>query len=275
MKKIRIIILPVLLLGMIVMIYAGYRLIETKQVYKEGNTAYEGLSNQVRKTTAVNDRTSSQTQAVELAEEFAVSEYSKLQMAEEGRPKIYIPEFEIDFDLLKTINDDSVAWLYGPDTEIDYPVMKAADYNYYISHLPDGTSNANGALFIDYNNSPDFSDRLTVIYGHHMKSGRMFGSLVGYKNQGYYNENPYMYLYTQQMNYRIDLMYGCVIDAGQWSERAFMYEENIGSLIEYAKQNTTFESGVEYKEGDRVVALSTCSYEFDEARYVVLGILAS
>jgi len=64
-----------------------------------------------------------------------------------------------------------------------------------------------------------------------------------------------------------------VIGAGQWRERAFMYAENVDALIAYAAYNTTFKSSAVYNKGDRVVALSTCSYEFDDARYVVLGIL--
>ena len=103
------------------------------------------------------------------------------------------------------------AWLYCPDTVIDYPVMKADDYSYYLKHLPDGTHNANGTLFLDYNCAPDFSDSLSVIYGHKMKSGKMFGSLEGYKKEGYYSEHPYMYLYTKQGKFRINLVYGCVI----------------------------------------------------------------
>ena len=79
---------------------------------------------------------------------------------------------------------------------------------------PDGTYNANGSLFIDYNNAWDFSDQLTVIYGHHMKSGQMFGSLKGYKGQAYFENHPYMYLYTDNGNYRIDLLYGCVAGSG-------------------------------------------------------------
>jgi sortase B len=180
---------------------------------------------------------------------------------------------EIDFDALGEINEDAVAWLYCPDTVIDYPVMRADDYSYYLNHLPDGAQNVNGSVFIDYNCASDFTDPLTVLYGHHMKSGMMFGSLNGYKNQEYFEEHPYMYLYTQQGDYRIDLIYGCVIDAGQWRERAFMYPENVESLLAYAAYNTTFESGAEYSEGDRVVAMSTCSYEFNNARYVVLGVL--
>jgi sortase B len=129
-------------------------------------------------------------------------------------------------------------------------------------------------LFIDYNNASDFGDPLTIIYGHHMKSGNMmFGSLKGYKNQKYYNEHPYMYLYTENKNYRIDIMYGCVIAAGKWREQAFMFAENVEALLAYAERNTDFESGVRYSKEDRIIALSTCSYEFDDARYVVLGIL--
>ena len=266
MKKSKLIIIfavPALVLGLTVMTFAGRRLNETRQVYREGNSVYDNLSNQIRKLPSV------ETQPLNTME-IAGVEVTTMQ-AGEPRMNIYIPEYEIDFEMLRTINGDATAWLYSPGTVIDYPVLKADDYYYYLNHLIDGTTNANGSLFIDYNNAPDFSDRLTVIYGHHMKSGSMFGSLVGYKDQQYYNEHPYMYLYTEQGNYRIDLMYGVVIGAGQWKEQAFMYEENLEALLEYAMNNTTFVSEVNTQEGDRIVVLSTCSYEFDEARYFVVG----
>jgi len=190
-----------------------------------------------------------------------------------ARPEPEIPGAPIDFMALRAVNPDVAAWLHCPDTAIDYPVMQAKDYDHYLRHLPDGTYNVNGSLFIDYNCAPDFTDRLTVIYGHNMRSGQMFGSLKGYKNQAYYEKHPYMYLYTEQETYRIDLLYGCVIGAGQWRERAFMYEANLDALLAYATRNTTFASKAQYAPGDRIVALSTCSYEFDGARYVVLGIL--
>jgi sortase B len=80
-----------------------------------------------------------------------------------------------------------------------------------------------------------------------------------------------MYLYTEKENFRIDILYGFVIGAGQWRDRAFMYEINISDLLAYAKTNTTFESGAEYEEGDRIIAMSTCSYDFEDARYVIVG----
>jgi len=101
----------------------------------------------------------------------------------------------------------------------------------------------------------------------------MFGSLLEYKEQKYYEENPFMYLYTEQGNYRIDLIYGCIISAAQWKEGAYIYAENLDSLVNYAASNTTFESNVLYKEKDKIIVLSTCSYEYNDARYLVVGIL--
>ena len=225
----------VLLAAIAVMTYAGAQLFEAEQVYQEGNAAYEDLNDRVNKSPADT------------------------------------AERKIDFVELKAISRDAVAWLYSPGTVIDYPVMKANDYSYYLRRLPDGTSNANGSLFIDYNCAPDFSDPLTVIYGHNMKSGRMFGSLTGYRAQSYYDKHPTMFLYTEQGDYRIELLYGFVIGAGQWRERAFMYPENVQALLAYAAHNTTFVSSAQYEADDRIAALSTCSYEFDDARYVVIG----
>jgi sortase B len=255
-----------LLLALSLMAYAGLRLYEIDQIYREGNDAYDKIGEKVRTLPA--DGSGAPSDVVYASEAGPVSE-----QAAEKKPLVEIPALNVNFENLKRINGDSVAWLYSPGTVIDYPVMKATDYSHYLYRLPDGTRNANGTLFIDYNNPPDFSSELTVIYGHHMKSGRMFGNLAGYKAQNYYDEHPYMYLYTESGNYRVDILYGCVIGAGQWRERAFMYADNIKSLISYASHNSTFTSAAAYKPGDKVVALSTCSYEFDEARYVVLGVL--
>jgi len=267
MKSKKILALPALVLGICMMGYALLQLHEMNQAYQEGNAAYDSLGTLVRQPAPAN------TQYLPLAAHPAGNSTDKSASGPTGTPVTGIPASGINFDTLKSVNKDAVAWLYCPNTVIDYPVMQADDYAYYLHHLPDGTVNANGSLFIDYNCAPDLSDPLTIIYGHHMKSGRMFGSLKGYKDQRYYQQHPYMYLYTQEGDYKVDLLYGCVISAGQWRERAFMYAENVDALVAYVAYHTTFDSGVGYTKGDRVVVLSTCSYEFEDARYVVLGIL--
>jgi sortase B len=248
MRKGKLIALSVLVVSVGIAVLAATQLVRADSIYRTGDDAYESLRD---RTVTGNNDTAGTTDTT----------------------GDHMSARDIDFGALKAQNEDAAAWLYCPGTPIDYPVMQANDYSYYLNHLYDGTQNANGALFIDYNNAADFSDALTVIYGHHMRSGMMFGSLKGYKGQDYYDTHPTMYLYTKEGDYRLDLIYGCVIDEGQWRQRAFMYPENIGALMAYAAQNTTFASNVSFKPGDRVVALSTCSYEFDDARYVVLGII--
>ena len=179
----------------------------------------------------------------------------------------------IDFAALRASCPDAIAWLQCPGTPIDYPIMEASEYSRWLYRLPDSTPNANGSLFLDYHHSPDFSDRLSVIYGHNMRSGAMFGSLEGYKRQDYYDTHPQMWLTTEKERYQIDIIYGCVVDAGQWRERAFMFEANLESLLAYAAENSTFTADRAYTDSDRFLVLSTCSYEFDEARYILIGIM--
>ncbi|MCL2670931.1 MAG: class B sortase [Clostridiales bacterium] len=265
MRKNRATALFLLLLGAVLIVCALKLLSKADAVYQEGNEAYEYLRFQVRGTWGAHHDKQPQS----IFDIITAAPGSAPAETESAGDPASAP----DFGRLHVISRDAVAWLYGPNTVIDYPVMKATDYSYYLNHLPDGTQNANGSLFIDYNCAADFSGRLTVIYGHNMRSGRMFGSLQGYKSQRYYEKNPHLYLYTEHADYRIELLYGCVIGAGQWRERAFMYAENTPALLAYAAENTTFESPVRYGDGDRIVVLSTCSSEFNDARYVVIGVL--
>ena len=272
--------LLVLALGVAIMAISGAELTKTHQVYAEANEAYDNLRDRIKFKAAKDEILPPTVLQLQIDKDKTdktkkTDKTDKTDAPPAFAPRLDIPGLDIDFEALKAIGHDSAAWLYSPGTEIDYPVMRSDDYNYYLSRLPDGTYNANGSLFIDFNNDPEFGDSLTVIYGHNMKSRSMFGSLTDYKSQKYFDEHRYMYLYTEQGDYRIDIIYGFVIGAGKWREQAFMYKENLEALLSYASHNTTFESVTKYREGDRVVALSTCSYDFDGARYVVLGILRS
>lgn len=250
-----------LLLSIGIAIYSGYMLWGFSKVYSEGDKNYEFLQDQIR--------TAEEPEKI-LVEQDLIND---IDIEERRKIAVAIPALSIDFGALTEINNDAAAWLYSPDTPIDYPVMRADDYEWYLRHLPDGTYNANGALFLDYNSSPDFTGRLSIVYGHNMKSEKMFGSLAKYKQQSYFEAHPYLYLYTEAENYRIDLKYGCVIGAGDWVDRAFVFESNLKSLLQYASSKSTFTSGVSYTEQTRFVVLSTCSYEFDDARYIVIGVL--
>ena len=175
----------------------------------------------------------------------------------------------VDFDQLKAINEDVVGWLYCAGTHINYPVVQAADNEYYLYRLVDRTWNENGSLFLDYRSPDDFSGINNIIYGHHMRSGAMLADLTKYKTQSFYDEHPSMYLATPQQHYRLDLFAGCVVSGADSIYMGNVTQDILQRCFNYSTFRSQFD---EVPEG-RVLTLSTCSYEYEEARYVVMGVL--
>ena len=181
---------------------------------------------------------------------------------------------QVDFDALRQIDENVVAWLYSPGTSIHYPVVQAEGNEYYLTHMFGKKKNSAGAIFLDAGCSPDFSDMHTVIYGHHMKNDTMFSSLTGYLQPGYYERHPVLALYTPHGDYIIRVFAGYVAspESDAW-RRAFSSQEEFLQWCSQAAARSAFESGLVPQAGQRVVTLSTCSYEFENARFVLLGIL--
>lgn len=179
----------------------------------------------------------------------------------------------VDFDVLQQENEDIIAWLYCPDTQINYPVVQGEDNEYYLRRLIDGTWNAAGSLFADYRNAGDFSDLHTVIYGHNMQNSSMFGTLPEYCSQAYYDAHPVMYLLTPEQNYKIALVAGYVTspDAAIYGFEKTAEERD--RLLSEALASSAFQTDVTVAEQDRLVTLSTCSYAYEDARFVLMGVL--
>lgn len=181
---------------------------------------------------------------------------------------------QVDFDALFKENQDVVAWLYCPDTPINYPVVQSTDNNYYLRRLLDKSYNSLGTLFIDCRNAGDFSDWNSVIYGHNMKNDSMFGTLPNYKNPGYFQEHPELFLLTPDKDYCIHLIAGFTTPANSELYSIFAPDSAEASrLIENWIVSSDFDSGIRPSAEDRLITLSTCSYEYDNARYVLIGIL--
>lgn len=181
-----------------------------------------------------------------------------------------IPE-AIDFDSLHEISRDAIAWIYVPGVEINDVVAQAKDNDYYLHRLLDGTKASGGTLFVDFRNSADLSDWNTVIYGHNMKNGTMFAFLLDYGNPDYYEEHPVIYLYTPGKRYKIELIAGYTTSVDDPVYSAPATKESRNAILDHAHKVSTFISDVTVGDGDRLVTLSTCSYAYDDARYVVIG----
>lgn len=181
---------------------------------------------------------------------------------------------EVDFDALRQINPDIVGWLYCEGTVINYPVTQGRDNSYYLNHLFDGTKNSNGCLFLDCRASDNFSSRHSIIYGHHMKNGSMFTILEQYKKLEFYEDHPIMLLMTPSCNYvvRVHAAYTASVCDNAWV-MDFEHESEYYNWIRNAEEKSLFHSGGSISSADRILTLSTCSTEFRNARFVVIGVL--
>ena len=171
----------------------------------------------------------------------------------------------VDFNTLIARYPDVVAYIYGPDTKIQYPIAYSGDH-YYLYRDLDGNENVNGSIYLEPLCATDFSSQNTLLYGHHMKSGLMFAGLAKYKSQSYYDSHPYFYIYTPYQNYRLDLFAGFVC---RHDDEVFATSLTQSQLTNMAAKST-FRSNIGVPSGN-VVSMCTCSYEFDNARYVVVG----
>ncbi len=178
----------------------------------------------------------------------------------------------MDFAPLTELNSDIVAWLCAEGTAIDYPVLHTDDNAYYLTRLYTGESNRNGSLFADYRNSGLFTEQNTVIYGHNMRSGAMFHSLGEYKAQDYYDAVPTMTLYTPEGDYIVELFSGTIENGNyEFVEFDFVSGEAFLAYVDGFRARSTFQSDVDIGPTDRIVSLCTCSYEQNNARYMLMG----
>lgn len=235
--------------------FSGWKLYSSQQEYKVGKDAYASLASAVVQI-------SSQSQ-----ETVSMVSQSSVAAVEED---VKAPVINIDFDALTAINSHTVGWISSDNGMIDYPVMHGEDNDYYLNHMPDGTPNKNGSIFVDYRNTPGFVDRNTFIYGHNMKNSTMFAELVEYGTEGYYEQHPELLLITPEGNYSLQVFSGYVTaGTSDIYKLTFRDDEDFSEYLERIRALSDFTSDVTVTAEDRIVTLSTCTYDYEDARYVV------
>lgn len=230
----------------LIFIFSAVNIVVILLRYKKADDTYENLQNQY--VTAATDKSTDNGSKIETA------------------------PIKVNFNLLKSQCSDINGWLYSADTVINYPVVQGDDNQYYLHKDLNGDYLVSGTLFADCICLEAYVDDNFLIYGHHMKNGSMFASLEKYKDQSYYDKHPVMYYLTPEVDYKIELFSGFVTNPD-----SFVYQINFGSdedfseFIKESKKNSTFESKIAVTSDDHLITLSTCSYDFDDARYVVIG----
>lgn len=196
------------------------------------------------------------------------------QTAQSGDEQTEYAPIKVDFDALKSENPDIIAWVYCPDTEVNYPVLQSSDNKYYLRRGVDGSSRTAGSIFADFRNANDLSDENNIIYGHNMQNGSMFAAITRYADQSYYDGHPVWYILTPEKDYKVTLFAGFVTDTSSPVYATARRTTADGTpVMEQAWADSNFRGGAPPAEGEHTVTFSTCSYEFTNARYVLIGVL--
>lgn len=242
-----------------VFFFAAYQLYTTFHGYRTAEKEYENLNQQYVSAQVTPEPT--ETPAEE-----------EQQEQRDDSPEVISGEISVDFAALQAENPQVVGWIYSPNTVISYPVLKGSDNEYYLHHTLNGTENASGSIFMDCVCEADLSQDNTLIYGHHMNNGSMFASIADYKYEGYLEEHPYLYYYTPDQNYTLQV-FACFVTSGDSDVYAFNFStrSQFSDFIDRARSRSNFDApDVQVTTDDHLVTLSTCSYEYDDARYVVM-----
>jgi len=228
-------------------IIGGISYFKSQKEYKTGDNAYAALAGAV----------------------LTVTDSSPPGQAE-TEPESTFP-LSVDFGALKAVNEATVVWIRSDSGIIDYPVMQAGDNDWFLTHLPDGTENKNGSIFMDFRSSADFSDRHTILYGHNMRTGTMFGELVEYGKEGYYEAHPTLLLATPTSgNFLLEVFSGYVVPGNSdIYQLTFESDSQYETYLERIRKLSDFVSPVTVTKDDRIVTLSTCTYDYEDARYVL------
>lgn len=184
------------------------------------------------------------------------------------------------FDNLKALNSDVIGWITIPNTEVNNPVYQTIDNQYYVTHDMDKQSNSYGALFLDYrcDINPMSLSQNQIIYGHNMRYGAMFGTLKEYRSLDFYKSNPLIYfdsLYEQRVYkiFAIMIVNDTEDETFGYSYSAYRttFTSDFSDWIQHSRDRSLFDIPVDVNEEDEIITLSTCCYDYDNARFVIMG----
>ena len=180
---------------------------------------------------------------------------------------------DMDFVALREQNTDVLGWIVIPNTKVSYPLVQGEDNDYYLNHTWRKTRSVVGAIFMEQQSSADLTDFNTIIYGHRMNNRSMFGRLLDYKKQSYWQDHPRFYITDDSgtHTYEIFAAYEPAVGSTPYCIR-FSNDTEKQTFINYGLEHSVIETGVVPEVTDRIVTLSTCTGNGHATRWVVQGV---
>ena len=191
---------------------------------------------------------------------------------------VHLVDNPIDFDSLIKKNSDIYSWITIPDTNVNYPVLRSAtDDNFYLDHDVNKNYSFAGSIYSQFCNKRDYSDRVTVLYGHNMADGSMFADLHKFSNKDFFDKNKYIYVYTPDRKLTYEIVSAVVYDDRHimnsfdfTDDRVF--QEYLDSVLNPRAVSSNVREGITLGTDDKLLVLSTC-LNYGSGRYLVQGVL--
>lgn len=238
----------------------------------------QGQKEQIYKELSKEARVTETPEVVESAEPTPTPIKEKVKEKSDTSKKESKVEIPIDFTQLQKQNPDVYAWIQIPGTVVDYPIMQSAsDNEYYLNHTLTGAEGYPGSIYTENLNSQDFKDNNTVIYGHNMDDGTMFGGLHQYVDPAYMSENSEIYIYTPEHKYTYRIFAAVTYDNRHILETydcndEVQFQEFMDSVMSVQNIASQYSSDVTATVSDRIITLSTCNGN-NEQRFLVEAVL--
>lgn len=177
---------------------------------------------------------------------------------EDGNENGYI----VDFNKLKEQNNETIAWLKINNTNVEYPVVKGTNNSFYLNHSFDKSKNSAGWIFADYKNKFDNTDKNIVIYGHNMRDGSMFGSMLNILDAKWYEneENTNITLYTENEKciYKVFSIYK-IENEDYYIKTEFKNDNEFEEFVKNLKKRSIKDFNADISKDDNILTLSTCA----------------
>ena len=265
--------LIVMLAALAVFLYSGYTLYGFYKEYKKSSDEYDNLENSYAA-----DQEQESENIDNLEDDDALQSISGQEVRtvfEDGEEKtLPVLKNPIDFTQLLSVNSDIVGWLRIRALDISYPVVQGKDNDYYLHRTFEKTDNFADCLFVNSYNMGDFTDQNTIIYGHNMKNGSMFGKLKNFSDPEVFKKSRYFWIFTPDFIYQYRIFSASVVDKTGLTYQISFTDDEFDQFISRAYSNSVVDNqGVTVTKEDRIVTLSTCTGD-DSTRFVVMGKLA-
>lgn len=228
----------------IIIIFSGYKIIYKIIDYKKADTVYDDIR--------------------------SIKEDREIKMHKQGNK---IEKSHLD---LSDINKDYRGWIGIEGTNIDYPVVQSNDNTYYLKKDINKNYLPSGSIFLDFRNN-NFEDENTVIYGHYMRNNTMFGELKNFKNKEFFDKDNKINIEIaggKILEYEIFSVY-TTDSSDNYITTSFNSQDEYKQFLDKVKDKSLHKTNLDVNTDDKILTLSTCSYEYEDARTVIHAKLMS